>query len=70
MKFGDIIKAARLEQRWTQKMLADKADVSQPDIVRIERYTKEPSFRIGMRLLNILGLDVNEVHEILENQDN
>jgi transcriptional regulator with XRE-family HTH domain len=58
---GEIIKEARLLAGYSQRQLADRAEVPRQSIARWEGRTVEPGFDTVRRLLRACGFDVSLV---------
>jgi transcriptional regulator with XRE-family HTH domain len=58
---GQIIREARLLAGYSQRQLADRADVARQSIARWEGGTVEPGFDTVRRLLRACGFDVSLV---------
>ena len=67
-KVGNIIRKARLEQKITQKQLADKMDISDKAISKWERGSGNPDISLVLKLSYVLGIDVRELLEGYEKQ--
>lgn len=65
-KVGNIIRKARLEQKMTQKQLADKMDISDKAISKWECGSGNPDISLILKLSNILGIDVQELLMVYE----
>lgn len=51
-----LVKQARLARRWTQASVAERAKVSKPTFVRLERGGPEVSLGAWLSVLEVLGL--------------
>ncbi|WP_010250432.1 helix-turn-helix domain-containing protein [Acetivibrio cellulolyticus] len=65
-KVGNIIRKTRLEQKMTQKQLADKLDISDKAISKWERGSGNPDISLILKLSDILGIDVRELLKAYE----
>ncbi|GLC81660.1 helix-turn-helix domain-containing protein [Lacrimispora brassicae] len=65
-KAGNIIRKARLEQKMTQKQLADKIDISDKAISKWECGSGNPNVSLIIKLSDILGIDVRELLKMYE----
>lgn len=65
-KVGNIIRKARLEQKMTQKQLADKMDISDKAISKWECGYGNPDICFILKLSNILNIDVQELLKVYE----
>jgi transcriptional regulator with XRE-family HTH domain len=65
-KVGNIILKARLEQKMTQKQLADKMGISDKAISKWECGSGNPDISLILKLSNILGIDVRELLKVYE----
>ena len=63
---GIIIRKARLEQKMTQKQLADKMELSDKTISKWECGFGNPDIRLILKLSNILGIDVLDLLKLYE----
>lgn len=59
-RFASEILRARTEQGRTQRWVAEKADISDRWYKAIESGKVRPSFRVGMQIAAVLGLDMNQ----------
>jgi transcriptional regulator with XRE-family HTH domain len=67
MTLGEKLKALRLERRYTQDELAQKARISQGLIARIERgQVKDPSSGVLRRLARVLGCSMDYLAGLYE----
>lgn len=62
MKFGEVIKARRLELGLTQSEVASIAGTEQQNLSKFENYGVEPKFLLGYSILVALDLDVEKVY--------
>jgi ribosome-binding protein aMBF1 (putative translation factor) len=62
MTLGEIIREARKQKGWQQEDLAQKIDSNQGYISRIEIHV-EPDFSTACKVLDALGLDIQETWE-------
>lgn len=60
-KVGQIIKARRKELGVTQQEVANLASVGINSLVAIERGNGNPSLKTLLRILDVLGLEINLV---------
>lgn len=60
MSIGSNIKARRLEQKMTQKELAERVMVDQSMICQIERGTKMPTLPLSLEIADVLSCDVKD----------
>ncbi len=58
---GDAVRAARIQQGYTQKQLADKLNVDERTIMSIEKYKSNTTIEILYPLLRLLKIDAREV---------
>ena len=65
-QIGSIIRKARLEQKMTQKQLADKIEISDKAISKWECGLGKPDIRLILKLSNILEIDVQELLKLYE----
>lgn len=65
-KLGNIIRKARLEQKMTQKQLADKMAISDKTISKWECGSGNPNISFILKLSNILNIDVRELLKLYE----
>ncbi len=65
-KVGSIIRKARLEQKITQKQLAEKMDISDKAISKWECGYGNPDISLILKLSNILDIDVRELLKVYE----
>ena len=63
---GNIIRKARLEQKMTQKQLADKIGISDKAISKWECGYGNPDISLILKLSNILSIDVRELLKVYE----
>ena len=55
-KFGELIKEARIRKGLSQKQLAYRIGMKQPDVSRIEEGRKNITLSTAMRFCNVLGI--------------
>lgn len=67
VKVGNIIRKARLEQKMTQKQLADKINISDKAISKWECGSGNPDISLILKLSKILDIDVYELLKGYEN---
>src|SRR5262245_20456072 len=65
---GQILVEARRRAGLTQRVVAQRAGVTQPTVARIERGDVEPSFERLLSLIRACGLDL-EVHVVPLDED-
>lgn len=53
---GALVRQARLARRWTQATVAERAKLSKPTYVRLERGGVEVSLGAWLSVLDVLGL--------------
>jgi transcriptional regulator with XRE-family HTH domain len=58
---GQRIKRERLKLGWTQRQLADAAEVGVPHISKVEAGRENPSDELILRLAGIFGVDAEEL---------
>jgi transcriptional regulator with XRE-family HTH domain len=63
LKSGDRIKAARERAKLSQRLLADKAGLSQPTLHRIEQGARAPKMPEMITLAQALGVPLSEISE-------
>ncbi|MDD4844431.1 MAG: helix-turn-helix transcriptional regulator [Anaerotignum sp.] len=68
-KVGIIIRKARLQQKITQKQLADKMDISDKAISKWECGYGNPDISLILKLSNILDIDVRELLKVYEKHE-
>lgn len=56
---NDLIREARRRVGWTQSQLAEKAGTTQSAIARLESGRTSPAFDDVIRLLRVMGLDLD-----------
>lgn len=56
---NDLVREARRRVGWTQARLAEAAGTTQSAIARLESGTTSPAFDDVLRLLRIMGLDLD-----------
>lgn len=61
MVFGRELKKLRQQKHLTQEQLAERADLSVPDISHLERGSKKPSMAVLVRLAESLGVTVDRL---------
>ncbi len=65
-KVGNIIRKARLEQKMTQKQLADKMELSDKTISKWECGFGNPDIRLILKLSIVLDIDVLALLKLYE----
>jgi len=60
-RWGDTLKRRRLQRRWTQQALADKAGVARNTIARLEAGNRRPSFEMLERLARAFRLSLADL---------
>lgn len=65
-KVGNIIRKARLQQKMTQKQLADKIGISDKAISKWECGYGNPDISLVLKLSDILSIDVRELLKVYE----
>lgn len=63
MELKDIILQERTKKNYTQKELADKANVQQSLVARCEAGLSDPKFSTGIALLNALNYDLSQLNK-------
>jgi transcriptional regulator with XRE-family HTH domain len=63
---GDVVRKARQEKRWTQKALAQRAQVNTISVVRLERASDRADRRTIERVAQALDATVAELYAITE----
>ncbi len=58
-RWAEIVKAKRDELGWSQTQLAEKANVSQPTILRWERSTPASALPVLMEILDLEWADLD-----------
>jgi transcriptional regulator with XRE-family HTH domain len=75
MNLGEIIRRRREELGLTQPELAEKAGISRPYVVQLERGYRLPSHRVMLRIFSALSLSLQieesaeAVHDQMEDDD-
>lgn len=65
---SDVLSLRRKELRITQKELSEKTKISMVSLAKYEKGERLPSYENLNRLAAVLGLDYDEVCDILTNQ--
>lgn len=60
------IAVLRAERKMTQKVLAEKADVSRQTIISIENRKYTPSLKLAFEIANALDADITEVFQYIK----
>lgn len=60
VKIGEKVRAERVKRFWTQDRLADKANISSRQVVRIESDEVEPRFSTILKLADAFGIEPSE----------
>ena len=63
MKFGEFLRGLRDKQKWTQPEAANKIDIEQSYLSKLETGKSYPSEDIFDRLVNIYQVDIQEMHQ-------
>jgi len=63
VKIGTRVKEERVKRFWTQDKLAQEADLSSRQVVRIEANEVKPRFSTILKIAEALGVDPNELVE-------
>lgn len=58
-KLGDLLRSRRLELRIDQRTLAEMTGVATHTISNIERGQGNPTLKVMIRLLDVLGLEIS-----------
>ncbi|WP_295749000.1 helix-turn-helix transcriptional regulator [uncultured Oscillibacter sp.] len=59
--FGEIAKAARLRAELTIETVAERADITERYLYRIENEGKRPSFEVLCRLIRVLSIPADSI---------
>ena len=59
--FGEIAKTARIQAELTIEMVAERADITERYLYRIENEGKKPSFDVLYRLIRVLSIPADSV---------
>lgn len=59
--FGEIAKTARIQAELTIEMVAERADITERYLYRIENEGKKPSFDVLYRLIWVLSIPADSV---------
>lgn len=59
--FGEIAKSARIQAELTIEMVAERADITERYLYRIENEGKKPSFDVLYRLIRVLSIPADSV---------
>lgn len=57
--YGDVIREARLNSGLTIAELAEKIDISDRYLLKIENENKIPAYKVLKKIINILAIDAN-----------
>lgn len=58
MDFGEKLRAYRKEQKWSQKLLAEKLGISRSYLSEVESGKKKPSIELEEKIKNLLEIDI------------
>ena len=61
MAFAENLKAVRIERGYTQKQLADMANITQPVITDYEKGRKQPLISTAVDIAKALGVTCEEL---------
>ena len=59
--FGEIAKTARIQAELTIEMVAERADITERCLYRIENEGKKPGFDVLYRLIRVLSIPADSV---------
>lgn len=62
-EFGNKLKNLRKNQNYTQEVLAEKIDLSQRQLIRIENGKNFPSVETINRIMNVLDVDLDNLFD-------
>lgn len=65
MTLGEFLKNKRIEQKLTQKELAEKLNISYQRIQEYEKNKTMPALKNALILFKILNIDIKEIEKIL-----
>lgn len=57
--YGDAFRKARLKRGLTRAELAEKVDISDRYLQKIENKNKMPTYKVLKKIINILAIDAN-----------
>ena len=66
---SDTVRSLRLQNGWSQVMLAEMLGTSQPHIARIEKGTENLSIETCRKLCAVFKIDMNTLNQLLRNQE-
>lgn len=61
VKIGDKVRAERVKRFWTQDRLAEEANISPRQVVRIEADEVEPRFSTIRKLAEAFGIEPSDL---------
>ena len=61
MELKNTLKKHRQDKGLTQEELASMLGVSRQTIISIERYRYKPSLELGLKISNLLAIDINKL---------
>jgi putative transcriptional regulator len=61
MELKNTLKKHRQDKGLTQEELASLLGVSRQTIISIERYRYKPSLELGLKISNLLAIDINKL---------
>jgi transcriptional regulator with XRE-family HTH domain len=65
---GENIKLARLRRKFSAEMVAERADISRPTLVSIEKGNPNVSIGAYVKVLSVLGLE-NDIMEVAKDDN-
>jgi DNA-binding helix-turn-helix protein len=69
MTLGEFLKNKRIEQKLTQKELAEKLKIDYHLLQKWELNLSKPNLKNGLKLYDLLNFDLEEFKQIVYNQD-